>query len=159
MPVIDTPFSVDIAAHGFEDWSQVFSEGVAPGSTRTLDITLEREGVVAKEGRNRLPAPEIVFPLNGAKLYGFPRTTRIQWSPVPGANYYVIDVEGCDGGELGCGRSFPLEGWRMPPAYGITGTNYVFDFLGNQPGRYRIWAVDAEGTPGIKTPWIVFQYP
>jgi len=53
----------------------------------------------------------------------------------------------------------PLTRWRnAPPPSGIEGTKYEFVFPGTQPGRWRVWAVDAKGRPGAKTPWSLFFY-
>ena len=40
------------------------------------------------------------------------------------------------------------------------GTNsYTFDFVGAQPGRWRVWAVDVNGQKGPKSDWWGFSYP
>ena len=31
-------------------------------------------------------------------------------------------------------------------------------FVGAQPGRWRVWAVDKEGREGFKSPWRLFVY-
>jgi hypothetical protein len=35
---------------------------------------------------------------------------------------------------------------------------YTFDFVGAQPGRWRVWALDKNGKPGQKSPWWTFHY-
>ena len=37
-------------------------------------------------------------------------------------------------------------------------TEAEFDFLGAQPGRWRVWAVDASGIEGPKSGWGTFSY-
>ncbi len=38
------------------------------------------------------------------------------------------------------------------------GTSNTFTFIGAQPGRWRVFAVDAQGRPGFKSPWRVFVH-
>jgi len=33
-----------------------------------------------------------------------------------------------------------------------------FSFVGAQPGRWRVWAVDKEGREGFKSPWRRYVY-
>ena len=40
----------------------------------------------------------------------------------------------------------------------LNNTNYTFVFVGAQPGRWRVWAVDAAGRPGRKSPWWEFRF-
>jgi hypothetical protein len=40
----------------------------------------------------------------------------------------------------------------------LTETSFEFDFIGAQPGRWRIWAIDKDGREGFKSPWRVFIY-
>jgi hypothetical protein len=43
-------------------------------------------------------------------------------------------------------------------ALGIKDTVHTFEHVGAQPGRWRVWAVDAAGTSGPKTGWWQFDY-
>ena len=160
LPAVSGPLSIHVAADGYDDWFTSYDTGLKGGTTTDLSIALAREGLGARSER-RLPAPEIVFPTDGEELFGFPRLTKLQWSAVPGAVSYSVEIEGCEGNrkEKGCFNSFPINLPRYPPMSGIRDTTYEFEFLGNQPGRYRVWAVDGEGRPGMQTPWIVFYYP
>lgn len=40
----------------------------------------------------------------------------------------------------------------------VASPGYKFDFVGAQPGRWRVWAVDNEGREGEKSPWRTFTY-
>jgi hypothetical protein len=40
----------------------------------------------------------------------------------------------------------------------VKGTQYTFEFVGAQPGRWRVWAVDAGGKEGPKTGWWEFTF-
>jgi hypothetical protein len=46
--------------------------------------------------------------------------------------------------------------WYVIPR--ITGTSYNFNFVGKQPGRWRVWAVSATGEGGPKSGWWTFEY-
>jgi eukaryotic-like serine/threonine-protein kinase len=35
---------------------------------------------------------------------------------------------------------------------------YSFDFVGAQPGRWRVWAVDPEGREGSRSAWRRFEF-
>jgi hypothetical protein len=37
-------------------------------------------------------------------------------------------------------------------------TEYFFNWVGAQPGRWRVWAIDASGREGPRTGWWVFVY-
>jgi len=108
-----------------------------------------------------LPAPGLVAPTqlspaNGSVFEHYPRTTRLQWSPVPGAATYTVEIDAYDPGS---GRWFSdLAGkpWDLVP--NIKETSYSFDFVGAQPGRWRVWAVDANGLEGPQSGWWEFRY-
>jgi hypothetical protein len=40
----------------------------------------------------------------------------------------------------------------------VTTTLYTFDWVGAQPGRWRVWAVDAKGHAGARSDWSYFAY-
>jgi TonB family protein len=35
---------------------------------------------------------------------------------------------------------------------------YEFEYWGDQKGRWRVWAVDAQSQPGFKSPWSSFEF-
>jgi len=103
-----------------------------------------------------LAAPAQLSPANGSVFENYPRTTRLQWSPVPGAATYTVEIDAYD---VGSGRWFSdLAGkpWGLVP--NIKETSYTFDFVGAQPGRWRVWAVDANGQEGPQSGWWEFRY-
>jgi hypothetical protein len=156
------PFTILISASDLDDWFQAFPNGIPNGSVTKLDVTMTRSVSQNAETKpDRLRAPEVVFPLDGVELSEFPRITRLRWSPVPGAISYALDIEACQGfisREKGCVNAVPLQSPSFAPTSGIESTGYEFLFIGNQPGRWRIWAVDSEGRPGIKSSWMTFFY-
>jgi hypothetical protein len=89
----------------------------------------------------------------------FPRITTAVWVPVAGAASYDVATEygnGCTG-YANCGTWAPEGG-----ATGIAGSSssFTFEFVGTQPGRWRVTARDATGAimAGSPSPWIFFRY-
>lgn len=93
--------------------------------------------------------PVTVSPTNGAKLYHFPRTTTLVWRPVVGATYYVVERAFSSGGT-----------WFPYPAVTVSGfaaSSYTFDFVGDQPGRWRVNACNLSACAGFSA-WKTFSY-
>jgi hypothetical protein len=161
------PFTVHISASGYEDWYSTekgdrgpVSVQVSPGTTKELNVSLAR---FSARGKDATPAvlrsPQPLSPANGAEFAHYPRITRLEWSAVPGAASYTVELEVCqletEGKECE-GQLLQIRG--NPPLSGIEGTSYEFLFIGAQPGRWRVWAVDAKGRVGLKSPWSKFIY-
>lgn len=103
-----------------------------------------------------LPAPTLLSPACGSTFNIFPRTTNLSWRAVSGAASYVVEIDCyhcCESGKwcTDLGRT-----WRIER--GITATSYTFDYVGAQPGRWRVSAVDASGREGAKSAWCEFTY-
>ncbi|HMQ05220.1 MAG TPA: carboxypeptidase-like regulatory domain-containing protein [Pyrinomonadaceae bacterium] len=160
---IEEPFSIHISPAGFEEWFLRFPGGVRTGDEPNLSIRFEKRRPEKPENMiEKLTSPVIVFPLDGSELGGgYPRSTRIHWLPVVGAVSYGVDIEVCQGGTSDakdCRIGAPLQHFRMEPPSGIEKTSYEFNFVGGQPGRWRVWAIGPDGSPGPKTPWNYFYY-
>jgi hypothetical protein len=128
--------------------------------------------VVIRQGNEDLnTANEVVITATGADAVGtiqinsfnfdhFPRTMTLIWRPVTGAARYDVTIENGNGVELGCGgvparcTQWSPSRWTTVPATTtdpITGSRqilhwYSFDFVGKQPGRWRVVAKDAAGS-------------
>jgi hypothetical protein len=103
-----------------------------------------------------LTAPVQVSPANNAIFSNFPRTTKLDWNPVPGAASYTVEIDCfqcCQAGKwcTDVGKEYKL-------APNVHATDYTFDFVGAQPGRWRVWAVGGDGHQGPKSPWREFRY-
>ena len=163
------PFTLEVSAEGYESF--FYGEMDRDLVFQTLQVssdTVKELMVELKKGSDnrtgKLPAPKIVSPADRAVLLNVPhpRMLTVEWAPVTGAATYTVEVEGCEGGgpegdECSKG-TFPLLGSRWPPPSGIEGTKYQFVFVGTQPGRWRVWAVDEQGRLGVKSPWTLFIY-
>ncbi len=95
-----------------------------------------------------LPAPKPLSPAPGAVFDHFPRVTELRWEPVDGAESYGLEIEFLSGT------------WRSLRSIekGLPKPGYRFSFVGAQPGRWRVWAIDSRGRPGKKSDWREFRY-
>ena len=103
-----------------------------------------------------LPAPGQLSPACGSKFSNFPRTTNFVWKPVTGAVSYIVEVDCMDCCKSGSWCTDIGQSWKIQK--GITGTTYSHDFVGAQPGRWRVSAVGANGREGAKSAWCDFTY-
>jgi hypothetical protein len=102
-----------------------------------------------------IAAPSAISPPNGAALTGHPRTIAFQWSPVKGATQYGIEIDcfGCCVADTWCADSrsaYKVQALKEPA--------FTFDFWGDQPGRWRVWAIGADRAPSGKSPWSEFTF-
>ncbi len=168
-----SPFTLKISAEGYEDWIGPTGKGepldIASGDTVELEVLMKRRKDTAdlalhesekKVGIN-LPAPIQTAPEPDAKLDRFPRTTRLEWKPVEGAVTYSVEIDSCprmDSNKEDCLSPQPHLVRGNPDTSGLLNTSYEFNFIGANPGRWRVWAVDKEGQEGFKSPWRKFTY-
>ena len=98
-----------------------------------------------------LPAPTLLAPEKDAALHGYPRTLNFQWTPVPGADNYGLEVD-C----YGCGAAHMFSSDAGKPTVimrGLRQTAYSYDFVGDQPGRWRVWAHSNASGDGAIPSW------
>jgi TonB family protein len=112
----------------------------------------------ASPSSSSLMVPAQLSPVDGSAWpEKYPRTIEFQWSKVPGAASYGIEVD-CF---LCCGRGqwcsdtgelhFIMRGMREP--------TYTFDnFYGAQPGSWRVWAIDDKNQDGPASRWWEFTF-
>ena len=93
--------------------------------------------------------PTQLSPANGSVFDFFPRTTTLSWTAVDNAASYSVEIQFFSGG------TWTTHGTS---ASGLNGTSYTFDFVGAQPGRWRVWAVDANGEASPRSGWWEFEY-
>jgi hypothetical protein len=170
------PFTVRVKAEGYDDWlgpdggETLAAVNVAPDTRQELTVRLKRSA--ASVGRAldeperragvRLPAPAQTVPADGATFNHRPLRTRLEWAPVEGAVSYWVEVDICSTrrrySNSSCLDPYPLMTLMKsnPPTSGVKGISHEFDFVGVQPGRWRVWAVDGTGREGFKSPWRMF---
>ncbi|OPX79471.1 MAG: hypothetical protein A4E45_00627 [Methanosaeta sp. PtaB.Bin039] len=103
-----------------------------------------------------LPAPVQVSPVSGSVSDKYPRTTTLRWKPVEGAASYTVEIDCYHCCQSGAWCTDVGDTWSVVPD--ITDTSYTFDFVGAQPGRWRVWAVSSSGAEGTKSGWWEFKY-
>lgn len=95
-------------------------------------------------------------PPNHAVFHHYPRRTTLRWTPLSNAKYYVVEIDcyHCCKANRWC---YNVQGkaWQKVKVYS---TSYTFNFVGAQPGRWRVWAVYKNGRRSAKTPWQYFRY-
>ena len=103
-----------------------------------------------------LAAPVQISPPDGAVFNNFPRTTVLRWSAVDRADGYGVEID--------CFRR-RVSNRRCPEVAGgtritdnLADPNYTFDWIGAQPGRWHVWAVDASGRKDAVSGWWTFTY-
>jgi hypothetical protein len=172
LPAPHVPFTLRVVSRYHHLWlgpAAVDTDqaiAIASGEVREFVVRLRRAAQwsgkpivdAEKTPGVHLPAPVQVAPDDGAVLTAVPRRTRLEWHSVTGAATYRVELDFCDGRRdlVGCVAPRPL--YREPRMDGIAGTSYEFLFIGAQPGRWRVVAVDSEGREGFFSPWRVFDY-
>lgn len=106
--------------------------------------------VLVSRGDDELTAPVPLEPADGTVFNNFPRTTRLRWEPVDGAEKYRVERQFCQGSCESQATPFGTSD--------VTETEFTFDFVGAQPGRWRVSAIDEAGVEGPKSPFRGFSY-
>ena len=173
--VAHEPFTLRVVADGYLDWLGINgleneSISIASGATLNVVLHLRRRAeamsrALSESEKHRfvhLQAPIQSSPADRAELKGrFPaRHTRLEWQPVEGAVSYRVEIDYCDGlvkGRRECLNPQPHSPEMRWPVQ-VLATSYEFRFVGSQPGRWRVWAIDKNGQEGFKSPWWTFFY-
>ena len=98
-----------------------------------------------------LPAPALISPLDQARLHGFPRKVTFEWSKVRGARAYGLEID------YYAGRWASQTG-RPTLMLWVSDSNYTHEFVGDQPGSWRVWAIDHKRRPGQVSEWFTFTF-
>lgn len=104
----------------------------------------------------RLVAPVQRSPEPASVFSHFPRTTVFVWDAVPGAVSYTFEVDCFH--YCGLGKWCADVGSKCKIVPDLDKTTYSFDWMGAQPGRWRVWAVDESGRRGQRSGWSEFKY-
>lgn len=124
-----------------------------------------------------LPAPTLLTPVDGAVFEDTENPSRavtLNWVPMPSAAAYVVQWDYCSRSGQNCSsemvkasmrerqpqikdwwgefRNFQLGQWPTET------TTYSFNFVGSQPGHWRVWALDANNHAGARSPWRKFEF-
>ncbi|MCW8928910.1 MAG: hypothetical protein OQL19_01575 [Gammaproteobacteria bacterium] len=104
----------------------------------------------------QLTAPQIISPRNNSTFNHYPRKLTLRWKPVNNASAYNVDID-C----LNCcvaGKWCADVGKKFKQVKSQRNTYYQFSFVGAQPGRWRVQAVDKNGKAGKHSPWTNFKF-
>lgn len=107
----------------------------------------------ADSERSNLAAPNQLSPADKTRLHGFPRRISFEWSKIHGADGYGIEIDYYYGRWASLGMSPPRS-----QIYWVTDTSMDYDFVGNQPGAWRVWAMDKNGRAGEVSAWSTFSF-
>ena len=104
-------------------------------------------------GKITLPAPTLVSPPNGTQIHDYPRNITLTWSAVPGARKYLVEI-------MACSSSNPENCFSHPMLEKNTReslkTSYSFEFIGMQPGKWRVFPMTADNQMGTPSEWWTF---
>jgi peroxiredoxin/outer membrane lipoprotein-sorting protein len=131
---------------------------IRDGIEKALAVKIEEPGLkaVGVQAEPKLDhpllAPKLVSPENLSHFDHYPRTTVLVWEAVPGAAGYRVETD------YGYSNKWASEDRGDAYTVDVTTTTYTFDFVGAQPGRWRVWAFDASGREGVKSAWREFVY-
>jgi hypothetical protein len=99
-------------------------------------------------------APQLISPAEGAVFDHFPRATVLTWTPLDGAASYVVEVQMWDRFK----QAWVEEPGATLVAIVLGSESYAFNFVGAQPGRWRVRGQDASGRQSAFSDWRTFQY-
>ncbi|MGD0341911.1 MAG: hypothetical protein ABSA76_09425, partial [Bacteroidales bacterium] len=107
---------------------------------------LQQKKTVVQHPLVQEKAPVLVEPANGRTLTKYPRETRFVWRAVAGAKSYQLDVEYNDGQ------------WKEFKLVKVEGLTATVDFVGDNPGRWRVRAIYEGDKEGPWSPMSEFKY-
>ena len=97
-------------------------------------------------------SPILMQPDDGVTLSTYPRNVILEWQPMAGATRYIVNVEAQD---PATGEWFPHPG----KSRWTTANNFQeIEFIGDQPGRWRVVAIDANNVRSRVSAWSEFFY-
>src|SRR5437016_2739361 len=174
IPTPFVPFTLLITSAEFEDWFGLTGSDqnvpvIVPAGTSTsvrllMKRKIEAANLAISEAEKRtginLPAPKQLSPEDNQVFDIYPRLTKLEWEPVEGATWYAVELDYCENHNRThqCINPQPLSMPANPATSKIRTTSHEFRFVGAQPGRWRVWAVDKQGRDGFKSAWRTFVY-
>ena len=90
----------------------------------------------------------LVSPANNTVFYHYPRNTTLAWKLVAGADSYLVEIQ------------YYSDGWHNWYNETVSSALYTFSFIGDQPERWRVTALDGTGAWNDSTlsNWWTFDY-
>jgi hypothetical protein len=126
----------------------VGGENIAGNDTATITSTLVGESA----------GPTLL--VDSFRFDIFPRTTTLSWVPVAGAVSYQVVTEFGNASATNPFCTVPADCgiWTPGGPFTTTGLTTTIGFVGAQPGRWRVTALNAAGGVISTSPYIYFAY-
>ena len=141
-PVMETSQANSAAAEATPTLVPDTTTGQSPAATPTLVPV-------------GLSAPILQSPADGSEFDIYPRVTTLKWQAVDGAAGYLLEI-------MACSSSNPANCFSHPmieqTSRETAETEYTFNFIGAQPGKWRVMAIDSSGKAGVPSDWWTFSY-
>lgn len=99
--------------------------------------------------------PILISPADGTVSDIYPRTITLTWSPVAGASKYLVEIMACSSTSPDTCFSHPM---IEQTSRETASTSYTFNFVGAQPGKWRVSIIDANGVLGTPSAWWKFRF-
>jgi len=158
----DCPKDEDGASRELQVWNVpaaqtiVISYQTAQSGSTPIQAMVAQASFI-KETAAELPVPVLTAPKSGAVFGIYPRNTTLSWKPVANATAYLVQVQACS--VYGCTAAPSGENTDIIPMIRLTDeTSYSFQFVGAQPGRWRVLALRSDGELSEYSPWWGFRY-
>jgi hypothetical protein len=131
-----------------------------PAVTPTLIVSGEGQPAVNSAPATLAPqqglqAPNLVSPKDGTVFDTYPRNTILVWEPVNGADKYLVEIMACATNDTNKCFSHPM---IEQTTRETTQTTYSFNFVGAQPGKWRVTAIQGKNILGTPSSWWIFKY-
>jgi hypothetical protein len=141
------PQSITVSPTGLVT-AVVGGENIAGNDTATITSLLVGEN----------PGPNLL--VDSFRFDIFPRTTTLSWVPVAGAVSYQVVTEfgNASANDPFCTVPADCGIWTPGSPITTTGLTTTIGFVGQQPGRWRVTALNAAGGIISTSPYIYFAY-
>ena len=101
----------------------------------------------------QMPTPVQTGPANNEVFGHYPRTITLSWKEVPAALGYKVEIAFCQADKVTC-ANYPPVTINDPLK-----SDYTFDFVGAQPGKWRVTALASSGyRDGAPSAWRWFSF-
>ena len=122
-------------------------------SIALLVLSLAGCGASKEEQAFARTEPTLLAPDDGHIMDNMPRNVVLTWRKVPGAVRYQVEVQ----------MQNPLDGLWMPTPIELNRRlvdteRLQINFPGSQPGRWRVTAINGEGTRSRACDWRRFEF-
>jgi hypothetical protein len=101
-----------------------------------------------------ISTPKQVSPADGTVFDNSTSGVTLEWTAVSGASSYTVEIDAYDSSS----GLWLSESAGSQIISGIGTTSHSFEFPSQSPGRWRVWAVGADGKESEKSSWWTFNH-